>query len=60
MDSNVEEKLLEWIYSRDNRMLRVSGKFIMTKAKALYDDTRKDGRLVKALLWLVEAGFKSS
>ena len=41
-------------------MLRVSGKLFMTKAKALYDHTRKDGRLVKALLWLVEAGFKSS
>lgn len=42
LDTNVEEQLLEWIYSRRSRMLRVSGKMIMFKAKSFYDEKRED------------------
>ena len=41
LDENVEEQLIQRIYERRRRMLRVFGKMVMVKAKSLYDENHK-------------------
>ena len=60
LDKNVKEKLLEWKYSRRNRMIRVSGKLIMTEAKDLYDDTHEDDPTNQDAFVAGRDGFKRS
>ena len=47
MDSDVEEKVLNWIHERRENRLRVSRKLIMRKAKMFYDGSIEDNECAK-------------
>lgn len=47
LDSDVEEKVLNWIHERRENRLRVSRKLIMRKAKMFYDESVGDDECAK-------------
>ena len=47
LDIQLENQLVEWVYDRRSKGLRVSRKLIMVKAKCLYE--RMDARKVRDL-----------
>ena len=41
-DADLEEKLVAWVYEQRSKMLHVSRKMIMFKAKKIFDDENQD------------------
>ena len=53
----LDECVLEWVYDRRSKGLRVSRKFIMKKAKLLHDEMKKEGQFDDNVDFLASTGW---